>query len=72
MRLFPGRQVQCLFQEIALVDSALLRKGSTRIEIERDSLSYTMHGVLKNAELAGQIISLLTEVADRIGSAPVS
>ena len=65
-------QVQRLFREIALADSGLLRKGSSRIEIEQDSLSYTMHGVLKNNAAARQIISLLAEVADRIESAPVS
>jgi len=65
-------QVQCVFQEIALANCELLKKGSIRIEIERDSLSYTMHGVLKNIAVARQIISLLTEVVDRIESAPVS
>jgi hypothetical protein len=65
-------QVQRLFQEIALVDSVPLKKGGIRIEIERDSVSYTMHGVLRNVAMARQVVSLLTEVADRIESAPVS
>jgi len=65
-------QVQCLFQEIALVDAELLKKGGICLEIERNSVSYTMRGVLRNVVLATQVISLLTEVADRIESAPVS
>jgi len=64
-------QVQCLFQEVTLVDSELLKKRSIRVEIERDAVSCTMRGVLRNAAIARQVISLLAEVADRIESAPV-
>jgi len=63
-------QVQCLFQQVALVDSELLKRSRTRIEIERDAVSYTTHGVLRNAVKARQVISLLTQVATRIEAAP--
>ena len=64
-------QVQCLFQEFALVDLRLLKKRNTRIKIERGAVSYTMHGVLRSTVVARQVISLLAEVAARIESAPV-
>jgi len=61
-------QVQSLFQEIALLQSDLLKKGY--MKIQQDYISFTTRGVLKNAEAASQTISLLTNLADRIESAP--
>jgi len=63
-------QVQSLLSEIALADSGLLRKGG--INIQQDAISYTLHGVLKNVAATRQILSLLTQVAERIESEPVN
>jgi len=63
-------QVQGLFQEIALLQHDLLKKG--HLKIQRDQISFTTQGVLKNAEAASQTISLLTNVADRIESTPIA
>jgi hypothetical protein len=65
-------QVQCIFQEVALVDSEWLRKWRNRVEIKQDAVSYTTHGVLKNIAVAKQILSFLEKVADRIEAEPVS
>jgi hypothetical protein len=62
-------EVQCLFQEFALLNYAFLRKGLLRIE--QDSMSFTIAGVLKNLELIRQILSVLAAVADRIESKPI-
>jgi hypothetical protein len=65
-------QVQSLFQEIALLDSKLLGKWRNTIDIDQAALSFTTHGVLQDAATAGEIISLLARVADRVESQPVS
>lgn len=65
-------QVQCIFQEVALVDSEWLRKWRNRVEIKQDAVSYTTHGVLKNIAVAKQILSFLAKVAERIEAEPVS
>ena len=62
-------EVQGLFQEFALLNSEILRKGQVRIE--QDTMSFTIHGVLRNLEVIRQILSVLTRVADRIESAPI-
>jgi hypothetical protein len=65
-------QVQSLFQEIALLDSKLLRKWRNNIDIDQAAVSFTTHGVLHDAAAATEIISLLARVADRVESQPVS
>ena len=62
-------EVQGLFQEFALLDYPFLRKGL--LEIEQDSMSFSIGGVLKKLEVVQQILSVLTRVADRIESQPI-
>jgi hypothetical protein len=62
-------EVQGLFQEFALLNAEILRKGQVRIE--QDSMSFTIHGVLRKLEVIQQILSVLSTVADRIESAPI-
>jgi hypothetical protein len=62
-------EVQGLFQETALLNYALLRKGL--ISIEQETISFKVNGTLKKLEVIRQILSVLTGVADRIESAPV-
>jgi len=62
-------EVQGLFQEFAILNYAFLRKGL--LEIEQDSMSFSIGGVLKKLEVIRQILSVLTRVADRIESEPV-
>jgi hypothetical protein len=62
-------EVQGLFQEFALLKSEILRKGQVRIE--RDTMSFTIHGVLRKLDVIRQILSILSTVADRIESAPI-
>jgi len=64
-------QVQRLFQEFAFTDSEWLSKWRNSLEIKRDAVSFTSHGVLKNAEAAKQVLSFLGKVADRIEADPV-
>jgi hypothetical protein len=61
-------QVQAVFQEVALLDSRLLRKWRNRLEVDQDSISFTMHGVLGNVATAAEVISLLAKLADRVES----
>ena len=62
-------EVQGLFQETALINYALLRKGV--VSIEQDTISFTVSGTLKKLEVIRQILSVLTKVADRIESEPI-
>ena len=62
-------EVQALFQENALLNDALLRKG--RIRIEQGTISFTVSGTLKKLEVIRQVLSVLTNVADRIESEPI-
>jgi hypothetical protein len=62
-------EVQGLFQEFALLNSEILRKG--RVRIEQDSMSFTIHGILRKLDVIREILALLTKVADRIESAPI-
>jgi hypothetical protein len=62
-------EVQGLFQETALINYALLRKGV--ISIEQDTISFTVSGTLKKLEVIRQILSVLTKVAERIESEPI-
>jgi len=62
-------EVQGLFQETALINYALLRKGV--ISIEQDTISFTVSGTLKKLEMIRQILSALTKVAERIESEPI-
>lgn len=62
-------EVQGLFQETAMLNDAVLRKGL--ISIEKDSISFKVNGVLKNLEVMRQTFSMLTRLADRIESQPV-
>jgi hypothetical protein len=62
-------EVQGLFQEFALLNCAFLRKGLLRIE--QDTISFTIHGILRKLEVIRQILSVLTRVADRIESEPI-
>ena len=62
-------EVQGLFQEIALLNSEILRKGQVRIE--QDSMSFTIHGVLRKLDVIREILSILATVAERIESAPI-
>jgi len=61
-------QVQALFQEVALLDSELLGKWRNRLEVDQDSISFTMHGVLRDVAATAEVISLLAKVADRVES----
>jgi hypothetical protein len=65
-------QVQNLFQEIALLGSKLLGKWRNHIEIDQNAVSFTMHGVLNNAAMAREVISLLSMVVERIESKPLN
>jgi hypothetical protein len=62
-------EVQGLFQECALLNSDILRKGQVRIE--HDTMSFTIHRVLRKLEVIRQILSVLSTVADRIESTPI-
>jgi hypothetical protein len=62
-------EVQSLFQEFALLKSEILMKG--QIRIEHDTMSFTVHGVLRKLEVIRQILSVLSTIADRIESAPI-
>ena len=62
-------EVQGLFQEFAPLNSEILRKGQVRIE--QDSMSFTIHRVLRKVEVIREILSVLAGVADRIESAPI-
>jgi len=62
-------EVQDLFQEFALRNVDILRKGQVRIE--QDSMSFTIHGVLRKLEVIREIVSVLATVAERIESAPI-
>ena len=62
-------EVQGLFQEFALLNSEILRKGQVRIQ--QDSMSFTIHGVLRKLEVIRRILSVLSTVAERIESAPI-
>jgi hypothetical protein len=62
-------EVQGLFQETALLNYALLRKGL--ISIEQDIISFTVNGTLKKLEVIRQILSVLATLAERIESAPI-
>jgi hypothetical protein len=62
-------EVQGLFQEFALLNFEILRKGQVRIE--QDTMSFTIHGVLRKLEVIRQIFSVLSTVADHIESAPI-
>jgi hypothetical protein len=62
-------EVQGLFQETALLNYALLRKGL--LSIEQETISFTVNGTLKNLEAIRQILSVLARVADRIESEPI-
>ncbi len=61
--------MQGLFQEMALEDSDILKKGD--LTIEQDTVSFTRRGVLTKVEGIRQIVAQLTEVARRIEAAPV-
>ena len=62
-------EVQGLFQETALLNYALLRKGL--ISIEQETISFKVNGTLKKLEVIRQILSVLARVADRIESEPI-
>jgi hypothetical protein len=62
-------QVQGLFQEFALLNPEILEKGQVRIE--QESMSFTVHRVLRKVEVIREILSILARVADRIESAPI-
>ena len=62
-------QVQGLFQEFALLNSEILEKGQVRIE--QESMSFTIHRVLRKVEVIREIHSVLAKVADHIESAPI-
>ena len=62
-------QVQGLFQEFALLNSEILKRGQVRIE--QKSMSFTVHRVLRKVELIREILSILARAADRIESAPI-
>ena len=62
-------EVQSLFQETALLNYALLRKGL--ISIEQETISFKVNGTLKKLEVIRQILSVLAAVAERIESAPI-
>jgi hypothetical protein len=62
-------EVQSLFQESALVDGDILKKGILRIE--QDTVSFTVRGVLKKLDRVRQILLVLTHVAERIESSPI-
>jgi hypothetical protein len=57
-------QVQGLFQEFALLNSDILRKGQVRIA--QDSISLTVHRVLRKVEMILAILSVSSTVADHI------
>lgn len=62
-------EVQGLFQETALLNYVLLRKGL--ISIDQATISFKVNGTLKKLEVIQQILSVLTGVAGRIEAAPV-
>jgi hypothetical protein len=62
-------EVQGLFQEFALLNSGILEKGQVRIE--QESMSFTVHRVLRKVEVIREILSILSTIADRIESAPI-
>ena len=60
-------EVQSLFQEFALPNYGLLRKG--RSGIAQDSVVFTIRGALRKLDVVQQILSVSTGVADRIEAA---
>jgi hypothetical protein len=63
-------QVESLFHEVVLLHSDLLKKGYLRIQ--QDQITFNLHGVLRNAEVARQSVALLADLAHRIESNPVA
>jgi hypothetical protein len=62
-------EVQSLFQEVALLDADVFRRG--HIRIGQDSISFSIHRILRKVEVIREILSVLARVADRIESAPI-
>jgi len=62
-------KVQSLFQDFALLNYSFLRKG--RLGIDQNSVVFTIRGALRKLDVAQQILSVLTRVADRIEAAPI-
>ena len=62
-------EVQGLFQETALLNYAVLRKGL--ISIEQETISFKVNGTLKKLEVIRQILPVLSTVAERIESGPI-
>jgi len=62
-------EVQGLFQETAMLNYALLRKGL--FSIEQETISFKVNGTLKKLEVIRQILAILSIVAERIESAPI-
>lgn len=65
-------QVQNIFREIAPDGREWLGKWRNRLEIKKDAISFTMHGLLNNAEGARQVLSFLANAAGRVEASPVN
>jgi hypothetical protein len=61
--------VQNLLQEVSLMSGAVLKKGD--LKVDQNSISFTKHYVLTNAETMRQIVSGITQIARRVESDPV-
>lgn len=61
--------VQNLLQEVSLMSGAVLKRGE--LKIDQNSISFTKHYVLTNAETMRQIVSGITQIARRLESDPV-
>lgn len=62
-------EVQGLFQETAMLDQDVLRKGL--FSIEHETISFKVSGTLKKLNLIRQILSILSTMAERVESAPI-
>jgi len=63
-------EVQSLFQEFALLDAQVFKKGN--ITIGKETIRFTVHGILKKLDVIRQIVSILTGIAERIESSPIA
>lgn len=62
-------RIQSLFQQVALLNYDFIKKGSIRVD--KDSVSFAIHGVLTEIEIIKQIISLMSKIAGSIEATPI-